>query len=267
MRRSLYVFLILVSVTTALFLASCGGGSNSTMTTTSPATVNVSMSDPATCGAPQGPFSHIYVTITDVEIHQSATAGANDGGWVDLTPGLKNASMQVDLLGLATNQCFLAMLGSTGIPAGTFQQIRIMLADNSASVAGNKGGSTANCVMLTSDPGNTPHPLLLSSESQTGIKIPSGQIANGQFTIGAGQTKDLNIDFNACASIVSEANGQYRLKPVLHGGEVSITSSSISGTALDSVNLLPIPCGTTGAALEQKDSNRVDLLIIATPAR
>jgi len=68
--------------------------------------------------------------------------------------------------------------------------------------------------MLTSDPSNTPQPLQLSSESKTGIKIPSGQIAGGDFTVGSGEDKDLNIDFNACASVVVQGNGQYRLKPV-----------------------------------------------------
>lgn len=263
MRRILHIFLILASVAAALFLLSCGSGTKSTMSATA---VNVSISDPATCGAPSGQFSHIFVTITDVMIHQSATAGPNDAGWVDLTPNLKNAPMQTDLLGLATNQCFLAMLGSTGIQAGSFQQIRVMLADNSANVAGNKCGSTANCVMLTSDPNNTPHALLLSSEAQTGIKIPSGQIAGGQFTVDAGQNKDLNIDFNACASIVAQGNGQFRLKPVLHAGEVSTTSASISGTVMDGATKQPIVGGNTVVALEQKDLNGVDRVIMETLA-
>src|SRR5260370_22312240 len=86
------------------------------------------------------------------------------------------------LLGVA-NQCFLAMLGSAEIEAGHYQQIRVILADNSVSVNGNKCGSTANCLMLTSDPSNTPQPLQLSSESNTGIKIPSGQIAGRDFTV------------------------------------------------------------------------------------
>jgi hypothetical protein len=54
--------------------------------------------------------------------------------------------------------------------------------------------------------------------------------------VAAGQTEDLDIDFDACASIVVEGNGQYRLKPVLHAGEVSVTSSSINGTIVDSVS-------------------------------
>jgi len=113
--------------------------------------------------------------------------------------------------------------------------------------------------MLTSDPSNTPQALQLSSESQTGIKIPSGQIAGGNFTIGSGQIKDLNIDFDACASVVAEANGQYRLKPVLHAGEVSLqsASSSISGTIIDGSAQQPVTGGNTVVALEQTDGTVV----------
>lgn len=264
MHRPVYLLFALLILSTALLPAGCGSHTQSN--TASAAMVNVHISDPATCAAPQGEFSHVFVTITDVLIHQSATAAASDAGWVDLSPNLKSAPMQVDLLGLASNQCFLASLGSIGIQPGNYQQIRVILAANSASVAGNQCGSTANCVMLTSDPANTPHPLLLSSEAQTGIKIPSGQIAGGQFSIAAGETKDLNIDFNACASIVSQGNGQFRLKPVLHAGEVSITSVSINGTVLDSVTRQPVAGGSTVVALEQKDSNNVDRVIMETVA-
>jgi hypothetical protein len=227
------------------------------------ATINTSVSDPATCGPPQGPFSHVFVTITDVEIHQSADAGPGDAGWVDLTPSLKNNPKQVDLLAAANNQCFLATLGSgMEIQPGTFQQIRVFLAANGTAVAGNQCGVAANCVMLTSDLSNTPHALDLSSESQTGIKIPSGQIAGGQFKVAAGDVKDLNIDFNACASIVTQGNGKYRLKPVLHGAEASLTSASIQGMVVDGSTGAAIVGGTTVVALEQNDGTGVDRVIM-----
>lgn len=254
----------LVLVSGALFLASCGS-SNGSMTTNMGA-VNVMVSDPATCSGPRGTISHIIVTITDVKIHASSTAGPNDSGWIDLTPNLSQNPMQVDLLGIANNQCFLATLGSTTeIQPGTFQQIRIFLAANNATVSGNQCGSTANCVMLNNS--NSPQPLMLDSEAQTGIKIPAGQIAGGQFTVAAGQTKDLDIDFNACESIVAEGNGQFRLKPVLHAGEVALTSTSINGKVVDSATNAPISGGTTIVALEQKDSaTGVDRVIMETLA-
>ncbi len=241
----------------AFLMAACSGGSSTTTTSTSAmATVSVMLSDPATCQAPAGPFSHVYVTITDVQANVSSSAGSNDSGWVDLTPNLSKAPQQIDLLGQANNQCFLATLGdSQQLQAGNYQQIRIMLAANSVVVSNNACGTSANCVVLASDA--SVHALQLSSESQTGLKIPSGQIAGGAFSIGAGQTKDLDIDFSTCESIVQQGNGQYRLKPVLHAGEVSTTSTSINGTVLDGVTGNPVD-GTVVVAVEQKDSTGVD---------
>jgi hypothetical protein len=243
------------------FLFSCSSSKSASNVGTM---VNVRVSDPATCSGPQGAFSHIYVTITDVQINSSASAGNNDSGWIDLTPSLSQNPQQIDLLGQANNQCFLATLGATtALQPGSYQQIRINLASNSTSVSNNLCGGTANCVMLSSSP-STAQPLLLSSEAQTGIKIPSGQIAGGQFVIAAGETKDLDIDFNACESVVSEGNGQFRLKPVLHAGEVSLTSTSINGTIVDSVSGQAITGGTTVVALEQADGSGVDRVIMET---
>jgi hypothetical protein len=252
---------VVLALAVTFILAGCNGTSSSS---SSNAMVSTSLSDPATCGAPNGPFSHIYVTVTDVQINQSSSASDSDPGWVDLTPNLGSAPVQVDLLG-AANQCFLATLGSTGIQPGAYQQLRVILADNSATVTGNKCDTSANCVMLTADSSNTPQPLQLSSESKTGIKIPSGQLAGGQFVVASGDNKDLNVDFNACASIVVQGNGQYRLKPVLHAGEVALqsTSTSISGTVLDGVSQQPIVGGNIVVALEQ-NQNGVDRVVMET---
>ena len=247
----------------AAVIAGCASGGPSSVNSlggSNLATTTVRLSDPATCQAPSGPFSHVYVTITDVKASTNSAAGDNDT-FVDLTPGLASAPKQIDLLGQADNQCFLASLGSTTqLQPGSYQQIRMMLADNSATVAGNHCGGSANCVVLND---GTVKPLQLSSESKTGIKIPSGQIANGGFTVAAGQTKDLDVDFNTCISIVQEGNGQYRLKPVLHAGEVSTTSTSINGVVVDSATGKAIG-GQVLVALEQRDSTGVDRVFMNT---
>ena len=262
MRRSaLFCTLAVILLVSAVILSGCSNGKSSTP---NGAFVNVRVSDPATCSGPKGAFSHIYVTITDVQVNASANAGNNDSGWIDLTPSLSQSPQQVDLLGQASAQCFLATLGATtALQPGSYQQIRIVLASNATIIANNVCGSSANCVMLSSAP-NAAQPLLLSSEAKTGIKIPSGQIAGGQFAIAGGETKDLDIDFNACESIVAEGNGQFRLKPVLHAGEVTLTSTSINGTVVDSVTNQPISGGTTVVALEQKDSSGVDRVVMET---
>jgi hypothetical protein len=262
MSRSIVLVFCAAVLGIALALG-CGGGTSS-----HPATgfVNASLSDPPTCSAPSGPYRHVFVTVTDVKIHASASAGSNDAGWIDLTPGLNNSPQQIDLLAPGSTECFLAMLGSkTEIQAGSYQQIRIFLTPDSTSIAGNQcaaaAGSPSNCVVLSSD--GSVHALKLASEAQSGLKIPSGQIAGGHFTIAAGETKDLDIDFDACASIVTTGSGQFILKPVLHAGEVS-TSSAINGTVIDSSTQLPIVGGTTMVALEQKDGAGVDRVVLST---
>ncbi len=258
------IFAISGLLLAGIVLVACSSGGSSTPAAPAMAAASVMLSDPATCSGPTGPFAHVFVTITDVQANVSSTAGDGDSGWTDLTPGLSSQPKQVDLLGQANNQCFLATLGDTQqLQPGSYQQIRLILADNSATVANNACGNSTNCIVLSAD--NSVHTLLLSSESKTGLKIPSGQIASGGFTIAAGQTKDLDIDFNTCESIVQEGNGQYRLKPVLHAGEVSVTSTSINGKILDSATGNPVN-GQVLIALEQKDATGVDRIMMATLA-
>ncbi|MGI9101290.1 MAG: DUF4382 domain-containing protein [Terriglobales bacterium] len=264
-RKTTILVLTVIAVIAAAVLVACSGGNGNT--STAPGIVNTTLSDPATCSASaSGPYNNVWVTVTDVQINASSSAGDNDPNWIDLTPNLKGAPQQVDLLSQAATSCFLATLGSNVLlQPGTYQQIRIMLAPNNTSVSGNHCGSAgANCIVLAASP-NSPQPLLLSSEATTGIKIPSGQIAGGQFTIGSGQTKDLNIDFNTCASIVVQGTGQFRLKPVLTAGEVS-TVAFISGKLIDGSTKQAINGGKAIVALEQKDTNGVDRVIMqATP--
>ncbi len=250
-----------------LALAGCGSGVATSAAGSGVAMINTTMSDPATCMAPNGPYQHVYVTITDVKASTNADAAEGDSSFVDLTPALPGKPRQIDLLGLAGNNCLLATLGDPlQLQAGTYQQIRLYLAPNSASIANNACSGAANCVVLND--GST-HTLQLSSEARTGIKISSEQISSGGvtsgFTVAAGQTKDLNIDFNTCISIVTEGNGEYRLKPVLHAGEVSATSNSINGTVVDSTTGKAV-AGPVMVALEQKDSAGIDRVYMTTMA-
>ena len=235
----------------ALFVAACSGMHGTVAS--GMAQVKVTLSDPATCIAPNGPFSAVYVTISDVQANVSSSAGANDSSWVDLTPSLSTSPKQVELLGLSTNQCLLVTLGDNmELQAGNYQQIRLILASSSANLSGDKCSGAGNCVVVGQGQDAKTYPLLLSSEAKTGIKIPPGQIAGGQISISAGQTKDLNIDFNTCASILQEGNGQYRLKPVLTAGVVSSTSASMNGKVVDA-NGNAVPGAFV--ALEQPDTS------------
>src|SRR5229473_2661409 len=251
----------LVITVVALILIGCGGNPPM-MQSSSMGTINVSMSDPPSCAAassattvpaggtaaPGGNFMNVFVTIRSIQAHTSATADNTSSGWQELAPQLVSAPMQVDLLHLPANgQCLLEQLGSTSLPAGDYQQIRLILLANAApsgpapSTDSNAcfkqlGGDVFNCVV---DTGGT-HTLNLSGEANTGLKIPPGQIMGGPIHVAAGQSVDLNIDFNTCASILIEGNGDFRLKPALTAGVVSANKTGISGQIVDSVTSKPI---------------------------
>src|ERR1700680_4584624 len=96
--------------------------------------------------------------------------------------------------------------------------------------------------------------------------MPPGQVVGGPISVGAGQDVDLNIDFNACASIIQEGNGQYRLKPVLTAGQVSTNTTGISGKVVDSVTKAPIAGGTVIVALERQDTTGTDTVFMQAAA-
>jgi len=248
-------------------LVSCGGSSS----TMGPKTgsMTVTLTDPPSCKFPSGSFEHVYVTIRSVQAHTSATADDSTAGWQELAPQLNTAPMQIDLFAAASNTCLLTQLGSNGaLPVGTYQQIRLLLVSNDgsggATPSTNACGSNGfNCVVLHD---GTVSELQLSSQANTGIKIPPGQVLGGPITVSAGQDVDLNIDFNACASIVRQGNLAYRLKPVLTAGQVSPNTSGISGTIVDAGTSAPVVGGTVLVALEKKDSTGADAIFMETTA-
>lgn len=234
-RRRFYLGLVgsVAALFSVAFLVSCGGSSMTSMTASTSGTVITTLSDPPTCK------EHVFVTITKVTANFSATAGSSDSGWQTLVD-LSGSPMQVDLstLNPTAQPGFcgtLFKLGSGPLPAGKYQQIRLyLLANNAASGPSNDScnGAGWNCVIP--DGSTTPQELTLPSEVQTGIKIPASQISSGGLTVTAGQSVDLNIDINSCASIVKAGNsGKYLLKPVLHADEVTLNNNNLSGTVIE----------------------------------
>jgi hypothetical protein len=262
---SLAVLTALVAV--ALTLVTCGKTTITGQVNNGMATVNVSISDPPSCKPPTGNFRSVFITIRSVQAHISATADDNSPGWVELVPELNTQPVQVDLLNLPANgACLLKQLGSnTSLPAGDYQQIRLLLVANNSSSSAVPStnacatlGQVFNCVVDTDT--NSTSELQLSSQANTGLKIPPGQVVGGPIHVAAGQSVDINVDFNACASIIQEGNGMFRLKPTLTAGVVSTNTTGISGQVMDSVTLQPITGATV--ALENADKSGTDRIFM-----
>ena len=264
-RRTIWQLGLVSGCLLAVTLTIVACGSNMSGTTASGmGTVTVSLSDPATCQVPSGPYSAVWVTVSEVDANISSTASNSDSGWTPLTPkGM--APQQINLLGTANTQCLLASLGDgTQLQAGTYQQIRLILATSYSGSNNPCGGTAANCVVVggTSTTNGTPYPLLLSSEAQTGIKIPASHISGGGFTVKAGQAEDLDIDFQTCVSIVEEGNHQYRLKPVLTAGEVSPQTDTMNGKVVDAENDYSHVTVTLEQVSTAADGTQVDRIIL-----
>lgn len=175
------------AVAAAAILAGCGGGGADTGS----GTLRVSLTDAPACGG----YDAVYVTVSKVRVHSSATAPETQGGWsdIDVVP-----PKRVDLVTLANG--VLLELGQTALPAGKYQQIRLVLADNATT-------PFANAVMPT---GGAQAELETPSGQQSGIKLQAN------VDVPAGQTVDVVLDFDACRSVVRRGNsGRFNLKPVI----------------------------------------------------
>lgn len=174
---------------TAATLAACGGGSGGT------GTLRVGLTDAPACGG----YEHVYVTVEKVRVHQSSGAGDSDAGWSEIAV---SPAKRIDLLDLVNGK--LEELGSTPLTAGSYQQVRLVLAENSPSAS-----QAANALVLSSDL-TTEIPLKTPSGQQSGLKLQA------HFDVLPGQVADLVLDFDACKSIVkSGSSGNYNLKPVM----------------------------------------------------
>lgn len=190
-----------VLLASALGLAACGGGGSGTGVdsgglSTGQGTLRVSLTDAPSCG-----YEEVNVTVLSVRVHQSASAGDNDGGWQELS---LPAPLRIDLLTLTNG--VREELGQLALPAGKYTQMRLVLAAN--------GGSApyANSVVPV---GGAETPLDTPSGQQSGLKM------NIDVDVPADKVADFVIDFDACKSVVKRgASGKYNLKPVLTGTTV-----------------------------------------------
>jgi hypothetical protein len=264
------ILLFVLLIVLYLMTVSCGGSTSVTTNPTGRGTASVSISDPPHCKVPNGNYKHVYISIRSVQAHISSQAADNAGGWVELAPQLATVPVQIDLLATPQGGCTLAMLGSNvSLPVGDYQQIRLILVSNSPASgepvpANNACGSNGfNCVVLQDD---SVHRLNLSSQANTGLKIPPGQIVGGPIRVSEGLHTDINIDFNACASILRQGNNQYRLKPTLTAGQVSRSNSGLSGQVVDAATQQPISGGTVMVAIEQADNTGFEQIIMQAAA-
>lgn len=246
-----------LALAAGLLVAACGGGAGSggTGSEAGQGTLRFGLTDAPACG-----YDAVHVTIEKIRVHRNATAEDGDAGWSEI---VLDPVRRVDLLDLRNG--VIEELGEMPVTAGTYSQLRLVLADNGS------GPVPANSVTPT---GGVETALTTPSAQQSGLKM------NVNLEVKAGEVADFVLDFDACKSVVRRGNsGKYNLKPVItviprvtEAGHrvVGWVDPSIAAVASVSVQASGVPVKATAPALDGRfdlypvPEGHYDLVVSAT---
>jgi hypothetical protein len=151
-----------------------------------------------------GDFDNVYITVKDIWVHTSDSAGPNEAGWVK-TP--LASPVTVDLLTL-TNGAMQSLWSGVTLAVGDYQQIRLVLADSDDPLTSSAAALNLSYNNEVID-NSVGYPLHIPDASH-------GILLVGHFRITDGGTLRLAIDFDADNDVVEFRHGQeYVLKPRL----------------------------------------------------
>ena len=190
----------LASLATLFALVACGGGGGGATTTPPPpssqsdAVLSVSLSGGATPG-----IDHLWITVTGVAMHASAThvLGDGDAGWNIITLA---TPLTVDLADPSLSDGGAVSLFKQSVAAlGTFAQLRLILAPSDpgltlAASASEKGLQFNDQVQYTDGSGAHVVPLE-TPDAQAGLRLLT------PFNLSAETTTPLAIEMNASALV------------------------------------------------------------------
>ncbi|MGZ3506921.1 MAG: DUF4382 domain-containing protein [Vulcanimicrobiaceae bacterium] len=223
---------VLVIAAFALVLGGCGGGGSTTTPATSAqaATVSAALTD-APFRTSGGTVTAVNVAVAKVELMGSA------GPQVLAT---FSPSKAINLLDYQTSPL---TLGSSQVPPGQYQQLRLVLDTSSSSNTSVVVNGTTYPITIPSASGAGGFGNNTSTDNGDGAGT-SGIKVNVGLSAQAGQIYGFIIDFNAAESIVQTGNGQYLMKPVLVAtaknlaGSISGTVKNQAGTAVSNAQVV-----------------------------
>jgi hypothetical protein len=190
-------------------LVGCGGGSDLAGDAAGTGQLRLLLSDSPVDGA-----DHVYLKVARVEVRRVTDSGSE---WVVLWRG----DREFDLLALQNERT--AVLADNLLPVGTYDEIRLVLAEGGGSPIGGPGFRSP-CEIVIDD---VAYPIKVPSGEQSGLKL------KGDIEITRDTLTLILIDFNVRTSIVQRGHRmEFLLKPTLEMFSVQI-SGSISGEATD----------------------------------
>ncbi len=167
-------------------------------------------------------YSHVYVTIEQVWVTANATAGPDDSAWIRST---LDRPQTIDLVGL-TSGTLEEFASQLPVPAGTYNQLRLILSDTSASLtssAQSAGAQFNNEVDYFDSSGTSQRAPLEVPNVTGGVAVPI--------------TLDVRTSTDAILAAIGSANSS---------SSSALTSSSSSSSTSTTSSGTSTATGTTG---------------------
>jgi hypothetical protein len=171
-------------------LSGCGGGSSSSPPT---GTLKMSLSDKQSDA-----FQKLVISIKEVRVVPAGLEASADNDPALPVVASYSSPLQVDVL---TLKFLLQSLGHVTVPAGSYSQIRLILADNVV------GTEPVNYLVLKSDTSGTKIPVKTPSGQTSGLKVSC------LFDVRQDSPIEVVVDFDPNTAIVETGNGKYIFKP------------------------------------------------------
>jgi len=185
------VGLCLLSALAVVQLPGCGGGSSGSAPT---GTLQVGVTDKQS-----DEFANVFIAIKEVRVVPAGLEGAADNDARLPVIVTYDTPRSVDVLTLRFKQ---EILGTITLPAGNYNQVRLILAPNPPG----QGNEPVNYLTLKTAP-TVKIPLTTPSAQQSGLKVL------GRFEVKPGIINAILIDFDPNTAIVARNNGDFNLKP------------------------------------------------------
>ena len=183
-----------VAVFTVAQLPGCSGGGGDGATSPS-GSLQVALTDKQ-----RDDFQQVVVTIREVRVVPAGLENAQDNDSRLPVVVSYPVPRTIDILSLRFRQ---EILGTITLPAGTYNQVRLILEPNPAV-----GQPPVNYLTLKADlPMVVKYPLKTPSAQQSGLKVL------GRFDVKPGIINAIMLDFDPNTAIVVRGNGDYNLKP------------------------------------------------------
>ena len=188
--------LLVVSLLAALViiqLTGCGGGGGGGDSSPK-GTLKVGLTDKQSDG-----FANVFIAIKEVRVVPNGLENAADNDSRLPVVVTYDTPHSVDILTLHFQQ---EILGTITLSAGTYNQVRLILAPNPSG----QGKEPLNYLTLKTAP-TVKIPLTTPSAQQSGLKVL------GRFEVKPGIINAIILDFDPDTAIVARGNGDYNLKP------------------------------------------------------